>query len=101
MTSTDQPGGLALRGVIQPVWRATGMVPPSYVALDGAPFQAPAEQVPSFLTLESLNETVNIGDSDGERRMTFSPKWRRNGLAKMDAHSRGPIGPKREAIVGK
>ena len=78
------------------------MVPPSYVALDGAPFQAPAEQVPSFLTLESLNETVNIGDSDGERRMTVpSPKWRRNGLAKMDAYSCGPIGPKREAIVGK
>jgi hypothetical protein len=51
--------------------------------------------------LESLNETVNIGDSDGERRMTFSPKWRRNGLTKMDAHARGPIGPKREAIVGK
>lgn len=77
------------------------MVPLPHVALDGAPFQALAEQVPSFLTLESLNETVHIGDSDGERRMTFSPKWRRNGLTKMDAHSCGPIGPKREAIVGK
>ena len=55
----------------------------------------------SFLMLESVNETVNIGDGDGERRMTFSTKWRRNGLTKMDAHSRGPIGPKREAIVGK
>jgi hypothetical protein len=51
--------------------------------------------------LESLNETVNVGDSDGERRMTFSPKWRRNRLTKMDAHACGPIGPKREAIVGK
>ena len=77
------------------------MVPPSHVALDGAPFQAPAERVPSFLPLESLNEPVNIGDSDGERRMTFSPKWRRNRLTKMDAHARGPIGPKREAIVGE
>jgi hypothetical protein len=77
------------------------MVPPSHVALDGAPFQAPAERVPSFLPLESPNEPVNIGDSDGERRMTFSPKWRRNGITKMDAHARGPIGPKREAIVGE
>jgi hypothetical protein len=77
------------------------MVPPSHVALDGAPFQAPAERVPSFLPLESLNEPVNIGDSDGERRMTISPKWRRNGITKMDAHARGPIGPKREAIVGE
>jgi hypothetical protein len=51
--------------------------------------------------LESLNETVNVGDSDGERRMTFSPKWRRNRLTKMDAHACGPIGPEREAIVGK
>jgi hypothetical protein len=76
-------------------------VPPSHVVLDGAPFQAPAEQVPSVLPLESLNETVNIGDSDGERRMTLSPKWGGNGITKMDAHARGPIGPKREAIVGK
>ena len=59
------------------------------------------DRVSSFLPLESLNETVNVGDSDGERRMTFSPKWRRNRLTKMDAHARGPIGPEREAIVGK
>ena len=77
------------------------MVPPSHVALDGAPFQAPAERVPSFLPLESLNETVNVGDSDGERRMTLSPKRRRHGLTKMDAHARGPVGPKRQPIIGK
>jgi len=73
----------------------------SYRSWCGGPCLAPAEPVSSFLTLEPVNETVNVGDGDGERRMTVSPKWRRNRLMKMDAHSRGPIGPKREAIVGK
>ena len=49
----------------------------------------------SFLMPESLNETIKIGDGDGERRMPLSPDWRRNRLTEMDADSRGPIGPKR------
>jgi hypothetical protein len=55
----------------------------------------------SFLTLESLNETVDIGDGHGKRRMTLSPKWRRNWFTKMNAHSRRPIGPERQAIIGE
>ena len=55
----------------------------------------------SVLTLESINETVNIGYRHGERRMTLWPKWRRNRLTKMDAYSRGPIRAKRQPIIGE
>jgi hypothetical protein len=60
---------------------------------------APSEEGRRLLRLESVNETVNIGDRDGERRMTLSPERRRNRLTEMHTDSRAPIGPERQPVI--
>ncbi len=60
---------------------------------------APPSSPGPFSPLKSVNETVNVGDGDRERRMALAPQRRRNRLAEMHTHSRAAVGPEREAVI--
>jgi len=54
---------------------------------------------PRCLWLEPVNEVVDVGHGDGERRVALSPKRRRNRLTEVHADARAPIGPERQSVV--
>ena len=53
----------------------------------------------AFLELESVGETVDIGDGDRDRRMALSPQRRRDGVTEMHADSRSVIRPERQPVI--
>src|SRR5450755_3209416 len=51
--------------------------------------------------LQAGGETINVGDGDGEGRVTLAPQRRGYRLTEVDADTRGPVGPERQALIGE
>ncbi len=51
------------------------------------------------LRLKSVDETVNIGHGDSQRRMTFWPQERGNRGTEMHTDSRAAVGPERKPVI--
>ena len=83
------PAGTVLAG---PLVREEGIL---YAELDLAAARARSSPLPP----ESVDEAVDVGDGDGERRMPLAAVWRRYRRPEVDTHAGVPVGPEGQAAV--